>query len=422
MALEVFMPRLTHDMRAGILVEWYKKEGDEVKKGEPLFAVETDKTTVEVEADGSGVLKGVRLFAGDSVPVGEVMAWIAAPGEGVPETGIVSAPGEKAPGPGVTPAPGEDVEEANAAPIRSETEKAATPSSPEAPEASSPAAGGRIVASPLAKRTAREHGVDLGQIKGRGPHGRVTEADVQASLAQQATAAATALPLGEVPYDVVPLSRLRQTIGERMVTSARTIPHFDLEVEVDMNEANHLRALYAEVNKPSVSHTALLVKVVARAMRKHPQVNAAFVDGELRLYREINIGVAMAVEEGLVAPVIRRADEMTLSQIQESLSRLRDKARGLRFAPEEVSGGTFTLSNLGMYGIDAFRAIINPPEAAILAVGRIVERPVGLKGHILLRPMARMILSVDHRVLDGAQAAPFLVEVRRLLENPYLLL
>jgi pyruvate dehydrogenase E2 component (dihydrolipoamide acetyltransferase) len=400
------MPKLTHDMEAGALLEWYKQEGDEVQEGEPLFAVETDKATVDVEAGESGVLRGLRFAPGDEVPVGEVVGWIAAPGEETPPQSALSC--DPCP-----PPPSRD------------------------PGAPSPRAGGRIVASPVAKRLAKEHGIDLRQLQGRGPHGRVTKADVEAYLAQREAPPAPTIPpraAAEVPYDVVPLSRLRRTTGERMVASVRAAPHFDLEIEVDMREAGRWRARYAEGTGQKASYTALLVQIVARALREHPQLNASFIDGELRVYREVNVGVAMATAEGLMVPVVHRANELHLGQIQEAITRLREKAgsetrperqpRQPRqpFAPDDVRGGTFTISNLGMYGIDAFRAIINPPEVAILAVGRIVERPIGVDGQIVLRPVARLVLSVDHRAVDGAQAASFLAAVRRYLENPYLLL
>jgi pyruvate dehydrogenase E2 component (dihydrolipoamide acetyltransferase) len=294
------------------------------------------------------------------------------------------------------------------------------------------------VASPVAKRLAKERGVDLRQLQGRGPHGRVTKADVVAYLAQREVPPALTIPpraAAEVPYDVVPLSRLRRTTGERMVASVRTAPHFDLEIEACMREAGRWRARYAEGTRPEpvegtgqkASYTALLVQIVARALREHPQLNGSFIDGELRVYREINVGVAMATAEGLMVPVVHRADELKLGQIQEAITRLREKAQSEApkrqpFAPDDVRGGTFTVSNLGVFGIDAFRAIINPPEAGILAVGRIVERPVGVDGQIVLRPIVRLVLSVDHRAVDGAQAASFLATVRRYLENPYLLL
>ena len=418
---QVFMPKLTHDMEVGVLIEWYKQEGDEVRKGEPLFAVETDKATVDVEAGESGVLRGLRFAPGDEVPVGEAVGWIAAPGEETPPQSALSC----------NPCP-------------------ETPSRD--PVAPSPRAGGRIVASPVAKRLAKERGIDLRQLQGRGPHGRVTKADVEAHLAQREVPSTSTIPPGVGPSAGGPPARWRRTTGARRRASVRTAPHFDLEIEVDMGEAGRWRARYAEGTRPEldfcelsravegtrpelvegagqkVSYTALLVQVVARALREHPQLNGAFIDGKLRIYREINVGVAMATAEGLMVPVIHRADEIKLGQIQEAITRLREKAQSEArhkrqpFAPDDIRGGTFTVSNLGMYGIDAFRAIINPPEAAILAVGRIVERPVGVDGQIVLRPIVRLVLSVDHRAVDGAQAASFLATVRRYLENPYLLL
>lgn len=411
MAVEVFMPKLTHDMDAGVLLEWYKQEGDEVRKGEPVFSVETDKAAVDVEAEGSGTLHGLRFEPGDEIPVGGVVGWIVAPGEEIPaESEVRGAPA----GP---PTPSH--------PSRSAGQRS------EAPKPPSPWAGGRIVASPVARRLANRYSIDLRQLRGRGPHGRITKADVEAYLAQRAAVPAATAPSGqapcsgEVPYDIVRLSKLRRTTGERMLTSVQAVPHFELEIEVDMSEAGRWRARYAEGNGGKVSYTALLVKVVAHALREHPRINASFVDGELRVYREINVGVAVATTDGLMVPVVHRADEMSLGQIQATIAQLREKAQAetqTRFAPDEVRGGTFTVSNLGMYGIDAFQAIINPPEAAILAVGRIVERPVGVEGQIVLRPMMRLVLSVDHRVVDGAQAASFLATVRRYLESPYLML
>ena len=426
MASEVFMPKLTHDMDAGRLLEWYKQEGDEVQEGEPLFSVETDKAAVDVEAEESGVLNGRRFEPGTEVPVGEVVGWISASGETAhPGTGATHIPAERSPAklPEGWPPP-------EGGPPSMGVDRR-----PDTAAAPSPWAGGRIVATPVARRLAQEHSIDLKQLQGRGPHGRITKADVEAALARRETAPALSTVPDAVPYDVVPLSRLRRTTGERMLTSVRTTPHFDLEVEIDMSEAGRWRARTAEGNGEKVSYTALLVKVVAHALREHPHLNASFVDGELRVYREINIGVATATDDGLMVPVIHGADEMSLSQIQATITRLREKAQAstgtkqvrlrpdqVRFRPHEVRGGTFTVSNLGMYGIDAFRAIINPPEAAILAVGQIVERPTGVDGQIVLRPMMRIVLSVDHQAVDGAQAASFLAAVRRYLENPYLML
>ena len=412
MAVEVFMPKLTHDMDAGVLLEWYKQEGDEVQKGEPIFSVETDKVAVDVEAEESGTLHSLRFEPGDEIPVGEVIGRIVASGEEIPVQSEIRGT------PAGPPTPSH--------PPRSAGRRS------EAPQPPSPWAGGRIVASPVARRLAKKHSIDLRQLHGRGPHGRITKADLEAYLAQRATVPEVTTPSdgappfsGEAPYDAIQLSNLRRTTGQRMLTSVRTVPHFYLEIEVDMSEAGRWRARYAEGNGGQVSYTALLVKVVAHALCQHPQLNASFVDGELRVYREVNVGVAVAMIDGLMVPVIHRADEISLGQIQATIAQLQEKAQAetqAKFAPDEVHGGTFTVSNLGMYGIDAFQAIINPPEAAILAVGRIVERPVAVEGQVVLRPMMRLVLSVDHRVVDGAQAASFLATVRRCIENPYLML
>jgi pyruvate dehydrogenase E2 component (dihydrolipoamide acetyltransferase) len=419
MALEVFMPRLTHEMQSGRLVEWLKGEGQVVRQGEPLFAVETDKATVDVEAEASGVLRGRQFQPGDEVPVGATMAWIDDSGEAASDQPAASAQ----PAPVVQPQP-------VPTPVASPSATAQAPRTAAAVEAAAHDAAGRVVASPLAKCLARELGVDLRQVRGRGPHGRITRADVQAFVdarARQQTAVPAAPPpsaagVAEVPHEVAALSRWRQTVGERMSASWRTAPHFDLEVEVDMAEAARWRECLVSLGGSAGPYTAIFVCVVARALRHHPRLNAGFVDGRLELYGEVNMGVAMATPQGLMVPVIPRADEVRLGQVSEILAALRQKAQENRFAAEDVAGGTFTLSNLGMYGIDVFRAIINPPQAAILTVGRIAERPVGKDGQVMLRPTARLVLSVDHRVLDGAEAAPFLGEVRAILENPYLLL
>ncbi len=467
MAVEIRMPKLTHEMQTGRLVEWFKAEGDEVRRGERLFAVETDKAVVDVEAEDDGVLRGCRFVPDDQVPVGAHMGWIAARDEVMPAPagGVSSGLAEDVARAEVAEPPGGA--EANLLPDQgARTAKAMLSHSQGKPlptllKEGAPEEGGRIVASPLARRMAQEQGVDLSQVQGRGPHGRVTEADVRAYLNRHEPAPAVERPFvslrmteaaagpmtdvatrgvadavksgvtyevaggvmdAGVPYDVVPLSRTRQSAGERLLASIRNAPHFDLELEADMGEVALWREQRERAGARRVSYTAVLVKVVARALRAQPQVNSGWVDGQLRVYREVNVQVAIASRDGLVVPVIRRADDLGLLQIQDALEQLRARAEQLLFSSADLSGGTFTLSDLGMYGVDAFRAIINPPQAAILSVGRIVDRPVGRAGCIELRPTTRMVLSTDHRALDGVQAARFLSELRRLLENPYLLL
>jgi len=409
MAVEVFLPRLTHDMQSGVLVEWFKSEGDEVRKGEPLFAVETDKATVEVEAEASGLLRGIACQPGDDVPVGASMAWIADSGENVPLRKPATRQREVPPPDEVVPT------------LPAHGTEASIPA---------PQADDRVVASPLAKRIAREKGIDLHKVTGRGPDGRITQADVLSFVDRQRRPdpdrpSVTPLQPGlseAIPFEVPPLPQLRRTTEDRLAASMRNAPHLDLEVEVDMGEAALWREQCSRHSGEPASYTALFVRVIARALRSHPQVNAAFHDGELRLFREINIAVATVTSAGPMVPVIWRADRLTLDQIQSALNELRKKGESMRFAADDVSNPTFTLSNLGMYGVDAFRAITNRPQAAILTVGRIAERPAVRDGTLQVRPTARLILSVDHRVLGAAQAAAFLTEVRRLLEHPYLLL
>jgi pyruvate dehydrogenase E2 component (dihydrolipoamide acetyltransferase) len=392
MATEVVMLRFTHEMEEGTIARWLKAEGDDVRQGEPLFDVITDKVNVEVEAPATGVLRRILVAAEQPVRVGTTVAWIGTADEPLPE---VAAPAASA---------------AHAAP----PEPRPAPRGAESREHPSddPRAGGRVVASPVAQRLAREKGVDLAHVTGTGPRGRITEADVL-----RFAGAAAAAPADEL----IPLSRLRKTISERMSRSAQTIPHFTLTVDADMTEALGWREQRADVDGRKPSVTALLVKAAADALRRFPQVNASLTDQGIRRHAHINVGVAVASDEGLVVPVVRDADGKAPSDISAELSRLQGKARALRFEAHEITGATFTITNLGMFGIDSFLAIINPPEAAILAAGRIAERPVGLGGQVVLRPMMTLTLAVDHRVLDGASAAPFLTEVKKLLESPNLL-
>lgn len=393
MAREVIIPKLTHDMKTGVILEWYKEEGDSVRKGDPILAVETDKAAVDIEAEAAGRLQGRRFEVDVEVPVGEVVAWILSPGEDVPQ---------------IEPASGKP---AGKRPTQADRGR---PS-----EEPSPHAGGRIVASPLAKRVAETEGANLQQLAGSGPHGRILAEDVRAHLEQQQRERE---PEKHTAYEVVPLSKSQRRMGERMLASVRSAPHFDLEIQVDMYEAKRWRDRHMEGSEEYISYTAVLVKVVSKALAENPRLNSSFVEGELRKYQDVNIGVAVAISEELLVPVIHRADELTLHEIQAAITELRVKAERGRFSPAELKGGTFTVSNLGMYGIDAFRAIINPPEAAILAAGQIKERPVAVEGEIAVRPVMRAVLSVDHRAVDGAEAAGFLGSIQRYLQDPYHLL
>jgi pyruvate dehydrogenase E2 component (dihydrolipoamide acetyltransferase) len=383
-------------MRSGVLVRWLKADGDSVKPGDSLFEVETDKAVTEVLAEAGGILRRMDYKEGDEIPIGTLIAYLLAEGERLPD--------------------------AVHAPARPET-----PGHPDQGAAGSYPAGRpareRIIATPIARRMAREKGIDLSQVPGTGPGGRVIEADLLAYLRQTPAESPPAVPSpGEAPYERVPLSKSQIFSGQRMALSAQTIPQFVLEVDADMSEAQRLRRQAQERGEKPGSYTALLVRVAAEALVLHPQVNAS-LDGEfVRRYQEINVGVAVAARQGLIVPVVRRANTLRLGQIQALLDEVRAQLTGGKIDPLYLSGGTFTLSNLGMYGIDRFQAIVNPPEAAILAAGRIRELPwVGTEG-LHMRTFLTLRLSVDHRILDGAAAAPFLVEVKRLLEDPYRLL
>lgn len=393
MATVVVLPKFGMTMEEGTIVEWYKKEGEWVEKGAPLLQIETEKLTMDVEAPASGILSAIQAPVGMVVPVYEPLATILArdeEGEGVDAT--------------VAPV-SEEVPEA----LPEEGRKVMTEPRP------------RLLASPVARRLAREAGVDLAAIAGSGPRGQVSKADVEAYLA-----ALEETPAVPDNVRVLPLTGMRKTIADRMASSAREIPHIALTVEVDMTRAEEVRQQLGRTEGSSTTHrvsvTAIVAKVVAFALRRHPRLNARLEADGIWLLPDINLGVAVAVDEGLIVPVIHGADEKTVSELAQLVGDLTEKARAGTLNPDDVTGGTFTVTNLGMYGIDEFEAIINPPQAAILAVGRISKRPVAAEDGVEIRPTVRMTLSADHRILDGAIAADFLRDVRRLLEDPYLLL
>ena len=371
MAEEVYMPRLTHDMQSGRLLRWLKQEGELVQKGEPLFEVETDKAVSEVAAEASGRLRSVTYGQDQDVPVGTRMALIVGKGE--------------------------------------------------APEAGPPQ---RAIITPVARRIAREHHVDLALLKGSGKGGRVVEADVHQYLSQQKQVSSTmtvAAP-AEVEYEVVGLSNIQRITGQRMLKSSQTIPQFTLEVDVDMNEAVRLRQSLDPDLKSPPSFTALLVKAAALALRRFPRINATYDGDNLNCYKQVNIGVAMSAKDDLLVPVIHQADTLTLKQIQERLDCLKLQASQGTLNTGQLSGGTFTLSNLGMYGIDRFTALVNPPQVAILAAGQVREQAWVEGDKLVIRPVLTLRLSIDHRALDGAAASPFLVELQKMIENLYRML
>ncbi len=409
MPFQVIMPKLSDAMTEGRVLQWLKKEGDRVQGGDVLASIETDKAEIELEAFGSGVLRKILAGDGQTVPVGQLIGIVAEPDEDI--TGLVSA----APAAGAPTAP--KVEAKPAAPAPS---AAAAPAAPPAP----PEAGW-IPASPIARRMVRDAGIDLAQVKGSGPGGRILERDVEAYLATQAQHLAGAeVPLGEREFEDKELSTIRKTIATRMVQSKAPIPHFTVTVEADMGAALELRkslnAIEANVEKLSLND--IIIKATALALQRHPAVNATYNNGQVRLFKRVHMGVAVAIEDGLIVPVIRECDRKSLGEIAREARSLIDRARARKLRPEEYSSGTFAISNLGMYDVVEFTAVIDPAHGAILAVGAIEEKPVVMDGQVVVRQRMRLTGAFDHRIIDGAMGARFLQELKKILENPVQLL
>jgi len=395
MAVAVIFPKLDEAMRSGKIVRWLKNEGDRVEKGETILEIETEKTAFEIEAETSGILSKVMVKAGDEVPVGATIAFILKPGEEAPEV---------------------------PEPVIVNTKKKTPTEEPKV--AKEP---GEIKASPLARNIAKEHNIDLSMVTGTGPGGRITKEDVLQAIEEAKTVAApltgTEPTIGE--EEIVPLSSMREVIAQRMMESFQT-PHFYLSVEVDTQELGKTRNLLIPIVESKtgirLTLTDLIIKITAKSLGDNPSLNCSYVDGGVKLFKRIDIGLVTAVEGGLVVPVIRQADKKSLVEITQARAELVQKARERALSKEEMKGSTFTISNMGMFEIDQFSAIIQPPEAAILAVGRITDKAVVRNGEILVRPMMTLTLSIDHRVLDGAMGAKFLQSLKHYLENPFNLI
>ncbi|MBI3076818.1 MAG: 2-oxo acid dehydrogenase subunit E2 [Deltaproteobacteria bacterium] len=420
MAYRVVMPKVSDATEEGRLVKWLKQEGDRVESGEPIAEIESDKGVLEMEAFSGGVLRKVIGREGEIYPVGAVLGVIAEPDENLESllalgAGAVASPATPAPGP---------AERGQAS-----AEKAVRPAAEPAP---TPAE--KVKASPLARNLAAEAGIDLSQVRGSGPGGRVVKEDVEAFLQARAAAPAptpaaarpplraVSRPSPEVEFEERDLSLMRKAIARRLIQSKAPVPHFYLTTEVDMEGCARLReAIGALGDLPKVTYTDLIIKACAVALTRHPEVNAAFMGDKLRLYSRVRIGLAVAVEDGLITPVIRDADRKGLRQIAEEAHELAARARDRRLRPEEYTGATFSVSNLGMFDVEEFSAVINPPEACILAVGAVADKPVAEGGQVVVRKRMRLTLSCDHRAVDGATGARFLQEVKRILEQPALL-
>ncbi len=396
MAISVVMPALEMAQETGKLISWFKKEGDSITKGEPLLEIETDKAVMEIEAPADGVLAGVKAQAGAEVPVGQTIAWIVSPGEEPPTEEVAATSGRKS-----TVAPAATGGDKSTA---SKSEKAA---------GSMAAQTAKI--SPKARRLATERGVDLADVQGSGSGGEILASDILAAAEAKSGAPAAASSSAHAS----PVARL---MAERTSQSWTTVPHFFLTRDIDataLNAARQTRISQAESGSSvKLTHTDLLVAIVARVLQKHPRLNSSWSGGGGRTNSEINIGLAMAVEDGIVAPVIAKADQAKLGEIAQQRRDLTERARAGKLRPADMTGGTFTISNLGMFGVDSFTAIIIQPQAGILAVGAITDRVVAENGRPEVRPMLTLTLSSDHRIVDGARAAEFMRDLAVAIGDP----
>lgn len=393
------MPALGVAQQTGKLLKWLKTDGQTVTKGEPLMEIETDKATVEIEAAASGILTQVSAKPGDEVPVGQTIALILAEGDALPTKKQAPAAAPLLP----PLPPGEGRGEG-----RAKTTSIPLPTITPAPRA------GRILASPKAKRIAREQGIELSSLRGSGPERSILVVDVQ-----RAGNGNVARPATSTAHGLIPLTPMRRIVGERMTQSKQSAPHFYISMDIDMSAVSRLRSDWKERgDESSPSINDFILNASAHALKEFTSMNSSFTEQGIQQHADINIGVAVALGEGLVVPVIRNADRLSLAELAEQSRALADKAQNKKLFPLDYEGGTFTVSNLGMLGVDSFTAIINPPQAAILAVGRVAPRVVTDGDGIEIKSMMTATLSADHRVVDGAIAARFLRAVKQLLEQP----
>jgi pyruvate dehydrogenase E2 component (dihydrolipoamide acetyltransferase) len=437
MATKVVMEALSPTMEEGRLVKWVKKEGDTVAKGELLAEVETDKAVMELVARGDGVLRKRVLDEGQTAPVGQLVGVIGtadedigallagAPAAAPAASGGTSASAPAAPAPAPPQQPAAPAPNAPAAPqvgAAPEARPAAQAPAPAAPPAAEN--GGRPRSSPLARRLASDRGLDLGQVQGSGPGGRIIKRDIEAAVAAGPATAAAARPRAATAgdYTDVPLTQIRKTIARRLTESLGPIPTFYLTMEADLTRTAELRAAMMDAGDEfRVSFNDIIIKAVATALARHPEVNAHWLGDRVRQFNRVHLGMAVAIPDGLITPVLFDADRKGMGELSHEARELAAKARDRKLTPEQYTGSTFSVSNLGMFGIDQFTAIINPPESGIIAVGAVEDKPVVVDGEIVVRKRARFTMSCDHRVIDGATGARFLQDVKRMLENPLMI-
>ena len=438
------MPKLSPTMEEGQISRWLKKEGDKVSMGEPLAEIDTDKATMEMQALANGVLRKILIGEGQAAPLGQTIAVIGEPNEDIAAL-LAEAPAA---------APKQEQAKQEQAKQEQVQEQPAPPPQPQPAQAKAAAAGsaqpastvangrqpqaaasdsGRMIVSPLAARMAAEAGIDLRSLQGSGPGGRIIKKDIEAAISQPKAAPAQptyprAVEPGQIPqiaaspYRDEPASEIRKVIAKRLVTSLGPVPHFFLTTEIEMDRAAEMRkGINALDPELKISVNDIVIKVAAAALRQHPEVNASFQGNFIRYYEHADVGVAVAIPDGLITPVVRSADQKSLSEIAAEVRELAERARSRKLKPEEYTGASFSISNLGMFGIDEFTAVINPPEGAILAVGAMSAKPVVRDNEIVIRQMMRVTMSCDHRVIDGATGAKFLQTFKKILENPLYL-
>jgi pyruvate dehydrogenase E2 component (dihydrolipoamide acetyltransferase) len=415
MAEKIIMPKLGLTMEEGVINKWLVKEGDQVEKGDALFEVATDKVNMEVESTANGVVLKIMAAEGETIPITQTVAYIGKPGEVI-----------------------EEKEESVPAPQKTEEKPVSVQIEEKKATIDLETAGERIKASPLARRLASEYGLDLSKIQGTGPGGRIVKEDIEKAYQQKEIIAPqkeekpkaepvvmvkeTLIPGEGLPKEVIPLTRMRKIIAERMHSSMQNKPHFYLQMEVLADELVKLRGrmlpLIEKTTGLRISYNDILIKIVAQSLEKFPTINAYFLDNGIQMNPAVNIGVAVALEDGLIVPVVKNANLKGLSQIVVETNDLSKRARESKLLPEEITGGTFTISNLGMYGVDSFNAIINAPESAILACGAIKKRPYFDGENIVVASLMNLTLSGDHQIVDGAVAAQFMQYLKNLIEEP----
>ncbi len=410
MAEIIRMPRLSDTMEEGNIVAWLKKVGDTVKSGDILAEVETDKATMELESYFNGILLYVGVESGP-VPVDGIIAIIGKQGEDFQSLLNNAA----APTPAAAPAQAATPTETSTAPAP------AKPEMPAAAPAMESSAEARVKASPLARAMAEKAGVDINQVKGSGDHGRIIKKDIESFVENPTPATVTQAPV-VLPSGEIPVTQMRKVIAKRLGESKFTAPHFYLTMEIDMEVAMAARTAINADGDVKISFNDFVVKACAAALKKHPMINASWLGDKIAIHNVVNIGVAVAVPDGLLVPVVNNADMKSLSQINAEVKELAKKAKDKKLQPQEMTGNTFTISNLGMFDIEEFTAIINPPDACILAVGSIIEKPVVKNGAIVVGHTMKVTLSCDHRVVDGATGAQFLQTLKSILENPVKML